>query len=162
MNYPVILFYKYVEIADTGIFAASQRALCESLDLKGRILIASEGINGTLAGAPEGRLTSRPFGRSPVVRRAAAQRILVFHLDGQVRFQTGECREEMIENLLRSRAKFSAPRAHLYPALLVPVIAFRPGFGADQDDVAVVGEFQNQTHTLATVALHQIPDSVAN
>ncbi len=53
MNYPVILFYKYVEIADADIFARSQRALCESLGLKGRVLIASEGINGTLAGTAE-------------------------------------------------------------------------------------------------------------
>lgn len=50
MNYPVILFYKYVEITDADIFAGRQRALCESLGLKGRVLIASEGINGTLAG----------------------------------------------------------------------------------------------------------------
>jgi UPF0176 protein len=53
MNYPVILFYKYVEITDADIFSGRQRALCESLDLKGRILIASEGINGTLAGSAE-------------------------------------------------------------------------------------------------------------
>ena len=53
MKYPVILFYKYVEILDADIFAGSQRALCESLDLKGRVLIASEGINGTLAGTAE-------------------------------------------------------------------------------------------------------------
>jgi len=53
MNYPVILFYKYVEIADPEIFSARQRLLCESLGLKGRILIASEGINGTLAGSAE-------------------------------------------------------------------------------------------------------------
>lgn len=50
MKYPVILFYKYVEISDAEIFAGSQRALCESLGLKGRVLIAAEGINGTLAG----------------------------------------------------------------------------------------------------------------
>ena len=50
MIYPVILFYKYVDISDAQAFAGSQRALCESLELKGRILIASEGINGTLAG----------------------------------------------------------------------------------------------------------------
>ena len=48
--YPVILFYKYTAIADAESFAAGQRRLCESLGLKGRILIASEGINGTLAG----------------------------------------------------------------------------------------------------------------
>lgn len=53
MKYPVILFYKYVELLDADIFAASQRALCESLDLKGRVLIAAEGINGTLAGTLE-------------------------------------------------------------------------------------------------------------
>jgi UPF0176 protein len=50
MTYPVILFYKYVEILDAELFAGRQRALCESLGLKGRIIIASEGINGTLAG----------------------------------------------------------------------------------------------------------------
>ncbi len=48
--YPVILFYKYVAVADPENFAAAQRALCSRLGLKGRILIATEGINGTLAG----------------------------------------------------------------------------------------------------------------
>ena len=48
--YPVILFYKYVAVAEPEHFAAAQRALCERLALKGRILIAAEGINGTLAG----------------------------------------------------------------------------------------------------------------
>ena len=52
--YPVILFYKYVAIGNPEVFAAEQRALCSSLELKGRILIASEGINGTLAGPAEG------------------------------------------------------------------------------------------------------------
>jgi UPF0176 protein len=49
--FPVILFYKYVEIADAAEFAKGQRLLCLGLDLKGRILIAEEGINGTLAGS---------------------------------------------------------------------------------------------------------------
>jgi len=48
--FPVILFYKYVELADPAAFAAEQRELCAELGLKGRVLIASEGINGTLAG----------------------------------------------------------------------------------------------------------------
>ena len=50
MIYPVILFYKYVDILDPESFAGHQRALCEILGLKGRVLIAAEGINGTLAG----------------------------------------------------------------------------------------------------------------
>lgn len=50
--FPVILFYKYVVVADPHAFAAAQRTLCLELALKGRLLIASEGINGTLAGPP--------------------------------------------------------------------------------------------------------------
>lgn len=48
--YPVILFYKYVPIADPAAFVESQRLLCASLGLKGRLLVATEGINGTFAG----------------------------------------------------------------------------------------------------------------
>ncbi|MGI8480526.1 MAG: rhodanese-related sulfurtransferase [Chthoniobacterales bacterium] len=48
--FPVILFYKYVRVANPHAFAKTQRALCSALALKGRILIAIEGINGTLAG----------------------------------------------------------------------------------------------------------------
>ena len=48
--WPVILFYKYVPISDADHLAEEQRALCSRLQLKGRILIAEEGINATLAG----------------------------------------------------------------------------------------------------------------
>lgn len=48
--FPVILFYKYAPLDDPGAFAASQRALCQQLGMKGRLLVATEGINGTLAG----------------------------------------------------------------------------------------------------------------
>lgn len=46
----VILFYKFVAIADPEALKLWQRTLCEGLDLKGRILIADHGINGTLGG----------------------------------------------------------------------------------------------------------------
>lgn len=46
----IILYYKYVPISDPQKLVDSQRALCEKLGLKGRILIAGEGINGTLEG----------------------------------------------------------------------------------------------------------------
>lgn len=51
--WPVILFYKYVPIAEPAALATEQRAFCHSLGLKGRVLIATEGINGTLAGPAE-------------------------------------------------------------------------------------------------------------
>lgn len=49
-EFPVILFYKYVAIAAPEELREAQRELCQRLGLKGRILIAYEGINGTLAG----------------------------------------------------------------------------------------------------------------
>jgi UPF0176 protein len=49
----VLLYYQYVRIAAPEAFAVEQRALCEKLGLKGRILIAEEGINGTVGGSPE-------------------------------------------------------------------------------------------------------------
>lgn len=49
----IILFYKYVRIENPVLLRDSQRALCEKLGLKGRLLIAYEGINGTLEGTTE-------------------------------------------------------------------------------------------------------------
>ena len=52
--WPVILFYKYVPLTAPESFATEQRARCVSLGLKGRLLIAAEGVNGTLAGTAQG------------------------------------------------------------------------------------------------------------
>lgn len=49
----VILFYKFTHIEDPEELMNAQRELCESLDLKGRLLIAPEGINGTFEGLTE-------------------------------------------------------------------------------------------------------------
>lgn len=52
-KFEVILYYKYVNIPDPQAVLREQRKLCESLGLRGRILIAKEGINGTLEGTKE-------------------------------------------------------------------------------------------------------------
>lgn len=49
----VLLYYKYVAVADPAKETEEHRALAKSLDLRGRILISSEGINGTCSGTPE-------------------------------------------------------------------------------------------------------------
>jgi len=46
----VILYYNFVPIADPEAVKLWQKTLCESLNLKGRILISPHGINGTLGG----------------------------------------------------------------------------------------------------------------
>lgn len=50
MKYQILLYYKYVNIDDPEALRQSQMDLCQKLCLKGRILIAHEGINGTVEG----------------------------------------------------------------------------------------------------------------
>lgn len=46
----IILYYKFAPITDPEAVRLWQRALCEKLKLKGRILISPQGINGTVGG----------------------------------------------------------------------------------------------------------------
>lgn len=50
----IILFYKFAPIIDPEAIRLWQRELCESAQLKGRIIISTHGINGTLAGDLKG------------------------------------------------------------------------------------------------------------
>jgi len=45
-----ILFYKYVKLNNLRQFKVNHLNLCKSLNLKGKVLIAKEGINGCLSG----------------------------------------------------------------------------------------------------------------
>lgn len=49
-DYRVLLYYQYVPIEDGENFAKKHLSECKSLGLKGRILVADEGINGTVSG----------------------------------------------------------------------------------------------------------------
>ncbi|WHY57709.1 rhodanese-related sulfurtransferase [Peribacillus simplex] len=51
--YRVLLYYLYVPIENHEEFAAEHLAACNALELKGRILVAAEGINGTVSGTIE-------------------------------------------------------------------------------------------------------------
>lgn len=51
MKYQILLWYKYTEIENPVHEMREQRRLCESLGLTGRIIIATEGINGTVEGS---------------------------------------------------------------------------------------------------------------
>lgn len=48
--YQVLLYYKYVQIENPDAFAEQHLAFCKDLGLRGRILVAKEGINGTVSG----------------------------------------------------------------------------------------------------------------
>lgn len=51
--YEILLYYKYSHIEDPEAYAAAHRELCRKLELKGRIIIAEEGLNGTVSGLEE-------------------------------------------------------------------------------------------------------------
>src|SRR3989344_4106965 len=51
--YEILLYYKYIHVVDPEALSEWQRELCLRLNLKGRIIVASEGINGTVEGLQE-------------------------------------------------------------------------------------------------------------
>lgn len=52
-DYQVLLYYLFTPIVDPETFAKEHKDFMTSLHLKGRVLIAKEGINGTLSGKKE-------------------------------------------------------------------------------------------------------------
>ncbi len=52
-EFEIILFYKYTHIANPQVFAQQQREMQQRFNLRGRTLIASEGINATFEGTTE-------------------------------------------------------------------------------------------------------------
>ena len=65
----IILYYKFVPVADPAMTMRWQRELCTRLDLKGRVLISEHGINGTLGGDIENlRQYKREMNKSVVFK----------------------------------------------------------------------------------------------
>ncbi len=52
-NYQTLLYYCYSHIEDAERFAAEHLQFCRSLGLVGRIIVADEGLNGTVSGTPD-------------------------------------------------------------------------------------------------------------
>ncbi len=52
-DFVIILFYKFIHITDPKAFVLTYQEKCKTLHLTGRIIVAEEGINGTLEGIRE-------------------------------------------------------------------------------------------------------------
>lgn len=52
-NYQILLYYKFVPIENPAEYAKKHLEMCKELELKGRILINDNGINGTCSGTVE-------------------------------------------------------------------------------------------------------------
>jgi UPF0176 protein len=65
----VILYYKFVPVADPEITVRWQKELCARLNLKGRVIVSKHGINGTLGGDIENlREYKREMNRSVIFK----------------------------------------------------------------------------------------------
>jgi UPF0176 protein len=53
MPYKVAAFYQFAALPDFRELREPLRAICAGLELKGSVLLAHEGINGTLAGSAD-------------------------------------------------------------------------------------------------------------
>lgn len=51
--YEVLLYYLYFPVSDPEGYVEEHRTRCQELELRGRILVAREGINGTVSGLRE-------------------------------------------------------------------------------------------------------------
>lgn len=75
-EYTILLFYKYTPIADPETLKEEQKALCKKLGLKGRMIIAKEGVNATLEGTTDAAnryvadLIARPGFRDIHIKRS--------------------------------------------------------------------------------------------
>ena len=52
-KYQTLLYYCYSTIENAEQFAADHLTFCKSLGLVGRIIVADEGLNGTVSGTQE-------------------------------------------------------------------------------------------------------------
>ncbi len=52
-TFNILLYYCYASIEQPEQFAAEHMDWCKSLKLRGRIIVAPEGLNGTVSGSPE-------------------------------------------------------------------------------------------------------------
>lgn len=79
MPYEVLLYYLYTEISDPERYAIEHKRFCAELGLLGRILVAHEGINGTVSGLKEDtrryceEMKARPETREVVFKIDAAE-----------------------------------------------------------------------------------------
>jgi UPF0176 protein len=68
----IILYYKFIPVADPAMTLRWQRELCSRLNLKGRVLISKHGINGTLGGEIENlRQYKREMNKSVIFKGIA-------------------------------------------------------------------------------------------
>jgi len=142
MKYNTLLYYCYSPIADAEQFAAEHLNFCKSLGLVGRIIVAEEGLNGTVSGTTEACKAYMEHVHAD--ERFAKTDFKIDEVD-EPSFIKMHCRykSEIVHSGLRDKTIIDPNKKtgkHLEPKEFAEMI--------DQDDVVVVDVRSNYEHNL--------------
>lgn len=142
MKYNTLLYYCYSPIADAEQFAEEHLNFCKSLGLVGRIIVAEEGLNGTVSGTTEACKAYMEHVHAD--ERFAKTDFKIDEVD-EPSFIKMHCRykSEIVHSGLRDKTIIDPNKKtgkHLEPKEFAEMI--------DQDDVVVVDVRSNYEHNL--------------
>jgi UPF0176 protein len=142
MKYNTLLYYCYSPIADAEQFAEEHLNFCKSLGLVGRIIVAEEGLNGTVSGTTEACKAYMEHIHAD--ERFAKTDFKIDEVD-EPSFIKMHCRykSEIVHSGLRDKTIIDPNKKtgkHLEPKEFAEMI--------DQDDVVVVDVRSNYEHNL--------------
>jgi len=148
----ILLYYKFTPLKDPEAVKLWQKQLCESLNLKGRILVTRHGLNGTVGGETEDlkayvKATKQYPGFKDIVwkwsdgRRDDFPRLSVRHRRELVGFKNSDDEFEVDENGVVGGGE------HLKPEQIQKMIEEDPDqvvfFDGRNEHEALVGKFKN-------------------
>tara|TARA_B100000161_G_C33551589_1_gene415694 strand:- start:151 stop:1077 length:927 start_codon:yes stop_codon:yes gene_type:complete len=82
----VLLYYFYSKVENTEEYYNYHKNFCENLDLRGRIIISKEGLNGTVSGPEEDCINYMKFVKSDI-------------RFNKIDFKIDQCKEHLFEKL---------------------------------------------------------------
>lgn len=141
-RYQTLLYYCYTTIENAEQFAADHLNFCKSLDLVGRIIVADEGLNGTVSGTVESCRTYMNFIENDP--RFAATEFKIDDVD-EPSFIKMHCRykSEIVYSGLRDPNIIDPKKktgVHLEPKDFLEM--------KDRDDVVILDVRSNYEHSL--------------
>lgn len=145
--YEVLLYYRYFPVDDPGRYVEEHRVLCQELELRGRILVASEGINGTVSGRTEQTaryrswMQTQPGSRGMVFKADPADRHVFKKLTIKVRREivTLGLPEEHDPDPQQTTGRYLSPK-EFYDAMQDPQAVI---LDARNDYESEIGRFRN-------------------
>jgi UPF0176 protein len=141
-RYQTLLYYCYTTIENAEQFTADHLNFCKSLDLVGRIIVADEGLNGTVSGSVESCRTYMEFIEND--SRFASTEFKIDHVD-EPSFIKMHCRykSEIVYSGLRDPNIIDPKKKtgiHLEPKDFLEM--------KDRDDVVILDVRSNYEHSL--------------